>query len=311
MWTTYDDSQRVDVLDRLRNAGVTTVRIDVAWAMLQPDDGASYDAWGTSFLDHVINLVNSYGITPLITLWLTPGWANDWRGLHVLPNDPADYARVAQWLAARNTNRVAGWEVWNEPNSPSFLVGADPVAYTNLLRAAYPAFHAGYPATTVVFGGLEYNDDGWLTRAYDAGAGGYFDVVGIHPYMGMANASPNIPDDGTMWTLKHVNAVRNLMIGRGDGGKSVWFTEFGWSTHSNPPGTANHNLGVTEAQQAQYFTDTITMLRSSMLWVGKAYWYAERDLPGQGITQSANYGLLRLDHTAKPIMDSIYSVTHT
>ena len=310
MWSSYTDAQRNDVLTKMQNAGVTTVRIDVAWAMLQPNNGTTYDAWGTGFVDNVIAMSNSHGITPLITLWLTPGWANGNQGTHVLPTNPADYARVAQWVAARYTNKVAGWEVWNEQNSPDFLVGADPIAYTALLRAAYPAFHAGYAPTTVVFGGLQYNDDTWLTRAYTAGAQGYFDVMAVHPYMGMANLSPNTADDGTMWTLKHATVVRNLMVAKGDGAKSLWFTEFGWSTHSNPPGTPNYALGVTEAQQAQFFTDTITLVRATMPWVGKVYWYTERDSAAEGGTQNANYGMLRGDHSAKPIMTNLYTATH-
>jgi len=62
--------------------------------------------------------------------------------------------------------------VWNEQNSPDFLVGANAVAYTKLLKAAYPAFHAGYAPTTVVFGGVQYNDDKWIAQAYAAGAKG-------------------------------------------------------------------------------------------------------------------------------------------
>jgi len=310
MWSNYTETQRIYVLDALKYYGATTVRIDVSWAMLQPVNGTSYDAWGTSFVDRIIALCNARGITPLITLWLTPGWANANAGEHVLPTNPADYARVATWVAARYTNTVAGWEVWNEENSPDFLVGANPVAYTNLLKAAYPAFHAGYAATTVVFGGVQYNDNVWIGLAYAAGAHGYFDVMATHPYMGVANLSPDTADDGTMWTLKHAVAVRNLMVANGDGGKSLWFTEFGWSTHTNPAGTPNYALGVSEAVQAQYFTATVALIRATMPYVGKVYWYTERDSAAEGTVQNSNYGLLRADFSAKPIMIQMYYATH-
>ena len=310
MWTGYTDAQRIDVLDKLRARGVTTVRIDVSWAMLQPSRATAYDAWGTSFVDRVIAMCNERAITPLITLWLTPRWANANAGEHVLPTNVADYARVATWAAARWTNKVAGWEVWNEQNSPDFLVGASPVAYTNLLKAAYPAFHAGYAATTVVFGGVQYNDDKWIAKAYAAGAKGYFDVMATHPYMGVANQSPNTADDGTLWTLKHAVAVRNLMVANGDGAKSLWFTEFGWSTHANPPNTPNYALGVSEAVQAQFFTDTIALIRATMPYVGKVYWYTERDSAAEGTVQNSNYGLLRDDQTPKPVMTAVNAATH-
>ncbi len=310
MWSSYTDAQRVDVLTKMQNAGMTTVRIDVSWAMLQPSSGTSYDNWGVSFLDNVVAMSNAHGIKPLITLWLTPSWANNNAGERVLPTNPATYAVCAQWVAARYTNKVVGWEVWNEENSQDFLVGADPVGYTNLLKAAYPAFHAGYAATTVVFGGLQYNDDGWLSRAYAAGARGSFDVMAVHPYMGVANASPNTADDGTMWTLKHATVVHNVMVTNGDGAKMIWFTEFGWSTHTNPPGTPNYALGVTEAGQALFLTSTINIIRHTMPWVEKVYWYTERDSAAEGNTQNANYGVLRQDQSPKPIMTNIYNATH-
>jgi polysaccharide biosynthesis protein PslG len=308
-WTRYTDAQRIDILDTLHAAGVTTVRIDVSWAMLQPVNGTSYDAWGTAFVDRVIALCNARGISPLITLWLTPGWANNDAGLYVLPTNMADYARVAQWAAARYTDKVAGWEVWNEQNSPAFLVGADPVAYTNLLKAAYPALHAGYADTTVVFGGLEYNDDAWISRAYAAGAQGSFDVMATHPYMGMANLPPDTPDDSTKWTLMHAAAVHDLMVANGDGDKSLWFTEFGWSTHANRAGTPNWELGVPEAVQAQYFTDTIALIRTAMPWVGKVYWYTGYGSAADDIEQKMNYDVLRRDQSPKPIMTAISAAT--
>ena len=197
-----------------------------------------------------------------------------------------------------------------------FLIGADPVAYTNLLKVAYPAFHAGYARTTVVFGGLQYNDDTWLTRAYAAGAHGYFDVMAVHPYMGIANLPPNIPDDGTKWTLTHAAAVRRLMVAKGDGAKSLWFTEFGWSTHANPIGTPNYQLGVTETVQAADFTATVALVRTTMPWVGKVYWYSDPDDRGRNHTQvdtylehRENYSVFRLDLSAKPIVAAISAAT--
>ncbi len=307
-WARYTDEERVDILNRLQATGVTTVRMDVSWAMLQPVDRDSYDEWGTAVLDRLIAMCNERGITPLITLWLTPGWANDNAGQRAMPTDVADYARVAQWAAARYTDKVAGWEVWNEQNSQAFFAGADPVAYTNLLRAAYPAFHAGYPDTTVVFGGVEYNDDAWIEQAYAVGAQGYFDAMSTHPYMGVANLPPDTPDDGTKWTLMHATAVHDLMAAHGDGSKSLWFTEFGWSTHDNPAHTPNWELGVSEAVQATYFTDTVELIRARMPWVGKVYWYTGYEAASDEVGQIANYDLLRLDLSSKPIVGAISAV---
>jgi hypothetical protein len=46
MWANYTETQRIYVLDALKYYGATTVRIDVSWAMLQPTNATTYDAWG-------------------------------------------------------------------------------------------------------------------------------------------------------------------------------------------------------------------------------------------------------------------------
>ena len=306
MWSSYTDEQRIAVLDLLRAAGIRTVRLDVSWAMLQPTGPTAYDPWGVGFVDRVIQLCEERGITPLITLWLTPGWANGNLGERALPTDPADYARAAHWAADRYAGRVLGWEVWNEPNSADFLVGASPDGYTQLLRAAYPALRAGDPAAPVVFGGVQYNDDDWLARAYAAGAKDSFDVMATHPYPAIADQSPDVPDDGTIWVLNHAAAVHRLMAEHGDADKPIWFTEVGWSTHHhNPPGTPNYALGVSEATQARYLTRTVDLITTTMPYVTAVYWYAERDTP------SHTYGLLRQDLSPKPSLSAASSALHT
>jgi hypothetical protein len=304
MWDLYTDAQRVTVLNKLQAAGVRSVRLDISWAMLQPTSPSSYDAWGVSFVDRVINMAYQRGIKPLVLLRLTPGWANRGQAENVLPDNPADYARVARWAAARWNGKVIGWEVLNEQNSPDFMAGADPAAYVRLLRAAYPAFKAGSPATPVVFGGMQYNDTDWIRRAYDAGAKGYFDVMATHPYMGPSNLPPTTPDNGTIWTLNHVTSVRNLMVARGDGAKNIWFTELGWSTHANADDYAPWALGVSEATQAAYLTQTVNLVRVRYPYVTRMYWYNERDLPWGG-EQVEHYGLMHADLSAKPALGAL------
>ena len=89
----------------------------------------------------------------------------------------------------------------------------------------------------------------------------------------------------------------------------MWFTEFGWSTHTNAAGTANWALGVTEAQQAQFLTDTVKIVQASMPWVGKVFWYTERDSAAESGLHNQNYGLIRKDTTAKPSLEAAHRST--
>jgi len=303
-WSNYTEAQRARVLDVFAAAGVATVRVDVGWASLQSTGPGSYDAWQVALVDSVMNQLHARGMTALVTLWSTPDWANGGRGTHTLPTNPADYARVAQWAAARWAGTARSWEVWNEPNSPDYLDGADPAAYARLLRAAYPAFHAGDPTTTVVLGGVSYNDDEWLAAAYAAGVRGAFDVMATHPYMGVADASPALADDGSMYTLRHLSAVHDLMVRNGDGAKPVWLTELGWSSHANTGGEANWNRGVTEAQQGAFLTQTAQLVASTYPYVQKMFWYSDRD-DDSGQKQQDNYGLLHRDLTPKRALGAL------
>lgn len=303
-WSDYTPAQRAKVLDQFAKAGVTTVRIDVGWASLQPAGPDSYDAWQVALVDDVMAQLRARGMTALVTLWTTPGWANGGQGTTTLPNNPADYARAAAFSAARWGTTVRSWEVWNEPNSADFMTGADPAAYVRLLRAAYPAFKAGDGTATVVFGGVSYNDDAWISAAYAAGAAGSFDIMATHPYMGIADASPQLADDGSQYTLRHLSVVRDLMVRNGDGAKPMWLTEFGWSTHANSGREANWDRGVSKNDQARYLTDTATLLRTSYPYVKKAFWYSDRD-DTSGRVQQDNYGLLHRDLSAKPALKAL------
>jgi beta-xylosidase len=298
LWSDYTDQERVVVLDKLAAAGVTWVRIDLGWQSLQEVGREAYSQWYIDRADRTIDMARDRGISVLATLWATPDWANGGAGRHVPPTDLADYARVARWAAEHFNGRVGAWEVWNEPNHPSFWSGTA-ADYTELLKAAYPAFKAGAPSTPVVLGAPCYNDTDWLQEMYAAGGQGSFDIMATHPYQGVSNTPPEAPDDGTVWRLSHVAAVHALMDRYGDGDKKIWFTEFGWSSHENTGTEKSWAIGVSEQQQADFLVRTIEHLAANFPYVTNIFWYAERNRVS-GKVHLDNYGLLRRDLSEKP-----------
>lgn len=300
LWAEWNDAQRVQALDALVASGATTVRVDVAWSMIEPRRGAYDYGWGVPLIDKVFNMASQRGLRVLATLWLTPGWANGYRGDKVLPTDVADYGRVAKFAANRWRN-VEAWQVWNEPNLDAFLNPPDPIGYTRLLRAAYPAIKAGNPNARVVFGGTMYVDTPWIKRAYVAGAKPYFDVMAVHPYQGDSSKPPEAPSDGNIWWLNNTRTLVDLMRGYGDSHKSIWYTEFGWSAHANTSSTPVWARGVTEAQQADYLIRTMRYVQSTYPQVTRAYWYTSRD-KATGDAHQDNFGLMRRDFAKKPVL---------
>lgn len=297
-WADYTDAERAALLDKLQAAGVQWVRIDLGWASLQEQGSASYSQWYVDLADRAVDQARARGLKVLATLWATPSWANGGGATNVPPQNVSDYSRVATWAGAHFRGRINAWEVWNEPNLSDFFAGSA-AEYTELLRAGYAGLKAGDPNALVVLGGPSTNDTAWLKSVYDAGAKGAFDVMATHPYMGMADAPPETPDDGTKYTLAHVAAVYELMKANGDGSKPIWFTEFGWSSHANWSDVENWNRGVTAEQQADYLVRAIEYVSANFPYVTNMFWYNERNL-ASGNAQLDNYGLLNRDLSPKP-----------
>ncbi len=296
-WSNYTDAQRGAVLDRLAGAGVTWTRIDIGWDAIQPQRGARLSSWHIDLADRCVDMARARGLRVLGMLHMTPGWANGEQGTNVPPTDVGDYAWIAGWAARHFRGRIAAWEVWNEPNLADFWAG-DVVDYVALLRAAYPAFKQGDPQARVVFGGVAYNDDAYIRKAYAAGAKGSFDVLATHPYQGRGDLRPEAPDDGTIWRLSHLPAVRKVMVANGDGGKPIWFSEFGWSAHGNWSGIPSWQRGVSLQLQARYLVRALEYIKRYP-YVTQTFWYAERNRTDSNV-QANNYGLLYRDLTPKP-----------
>lgn len=307
-WSSYTDTSRAMVLDKLKASGASTVRIDVSWNMLEPTASGVYSTWGLGQVDNVINMAASRGLRPLITLWLAPQWANGSTDERVAPTSATGLAglkSISARLAARYKGVVDGWEVWNEPNDSNFMRGASPVVYATMLRAAYAGFKTGDPASTVVFSGTSCVDDVWIGKALAAGGKGNYDVMGVHPYMAVADEAPDLPDNGTKYRMNHLPALLNVMAKYGEGTKKVWFTEFGWSVHPTLPGSANEARGVTAAQQADYLRRTINLVRAKYPQVTKVFWYQDRT-DGTDPTTSG-YGLIFPNGTATPALNQLQS----
>jgi hypothetical protein len=297
------DAARSAIATKLAGAGVRSVRIDVGWRSLEPRRHR-LDAWYMRLADRCVNLVRSKGMDVLATLLWTPDWANGGRGEATPPSRAADFRWIARRMARHFRGRVLAWEIWNEPNDQHFWRGSAR-RYARLLRAAYPAIKAGDSNARVVFGGLVHNDDRFLARAYAAGARGAFDVMATHPYQGVADAAPETADSGDdWWLLTHVPAVHELMARHGDGGKPIWFTEFGWSVHPNRPGLEPWQRGVTPEEQAAYLTRAVALMRVRYPYVERAFWYKDAARSGEDEVY-AGYGLLDAHLRPRPAYSAL------
>jgi hypothetical protein len=186
----------------------------------------------------------------------TPEWARSAdTPLSHPPADMADFGNFMTALATRYKGQVAAYEIWNEPNLDYEWgnLQPDPATYTEMLKAAYAAVKAVDPEVIIISGGLATTGAGSKTAAgdlnflqgmYDAGAKGYFNALGSHPY-----AYGRAPDERDSWGLSfaRVEEQHQVMQSNGDGDTPIWITEAGWVLQNSWDLDEHEVIGVTEA----------------------------------------------------------------
>jgi hypothetical protein len=259
--------------------------------------------------------------------------APHWARLHPSrefspPRDPAEYASFAALLVGRYgpngtfwaehpdvpARPIRDWQIWNEPvggdgdATPSvFWADGEPfqTRYVALLKASYGAIKAADPSAKVVLGALVGLSWKTLQLIYDAGAGGAFDAVALHPYTGKpANVA------------RIVRYVRAVMDRNGDGAKPILVTELGWPAFD---AESVRKLGFKRAAATQAWWLEATFRRlirertqtrlELVLW----YTWIGRDrsrhdaFDHSGLLHLAGNGRLR----AKPALRAFYSLAHS
>ncbi len=120
MWTSYTDAQRIDVLNKLQACGMTTVRIDVSWAMLQPPTPRP-TTLGNLLCGQGDRVVQRTRHHPADHVVADARLGERNAGEHVLPTNAADYARVAQvgrGALDQQGRRMGGVERAEQPRLP-------------------------------------------------------------------------------------------------------------------------------------------------------------------------------------------------
>ena len=290
-------------MEALEGTGVQWLRLDISWRKTERSQGV-YDAAELAMTDRGVALAERLGAKIIMAVSETPAWASGSTAINTPPRDNADFAKFVGDMVARYKGRVAGWEIWNEPNHPRFWSPAPNAGeYARLLKAAAPAVRANDPAAKVLFAGLAHNDYPYLEQAYAAvpDLGDHFDVMATHPYT-KSGQSPSIVDrrlDGRMTTTSFLafDEVRHVMLDHGDD-KPIWLTEMGWSTNSQvltPLG------GVSEAVQAAHLTLAFTLLEAvPYVEVAVVYNFRNNYWAGDADNWEDQLGLLRTDFSRKP-----------
>ena len=305
MITTESSTDLRNDLDAVQRLGITRLRIDLSWAVLQPGP----DQFDWSSTDRVLDQAHERGLHVLAVIGYEPDWARrrDASGDLRSP-DPKQFAAFAQASAERYRTQVGAWEIWNEPNTRRFWgTDPDPAAYAAVVAAAAPEIRAADPGAPIVVGSLAPADDGahelspatFVRGLYDSADLADFDAISVHPYTYPARATGNQRFN----TFFRLRALHRIMTRRGDGAALIWLTEYG-----APTGTSR--ASVTEAEQSVQITTGIREARQRS-YIGPIYIYSLRDAGADRTEPEQNFGVLRSDGFPKSVVRALAATAAT
>ncbi len=302
-WLAYGPGTVADRVATLDRMGVTLVRFTLTWRDIAPRRPANArlhadPAYRWEIADEVLRALDERGMTPVVTLWGTPRWANGGRSANWAPVSKWSLAAFA-YAAQKRYPFVSHWLIWNEPNQRRWLRPTSARVYTQrLLNPAYGALKAakrgakvggGVTAPRAAYRGISPVQFIRGMRAAKA----KFDAYAHHPYPLRRGETPWRGGCGhcetiTMATLERL--IRNVKGAFGRG-KRIWLTEYGYQT--NPP---DRVLGVSRALQARYVGEAARRAFNAPN-VDMLIHYLYRDERSVGRWQS---GLMTAGGSAKP-----------
>jgi plastocyanin len=310
------------VVGWVNDLGTKWVLHQLSWYHIEPERGE----YKWELLDPAVDALRQAGANIILNPVHAPEWAwsSDKLGY---PKDPADFAHFMTLVAQRYKGKVAGYQIWNEPN---FARETGPYAstshYAAMLKAGYLAVKSVDPRAIVISGALTptgvndvfkaVDDVTFLKHLYAYNSGelkGYFDVLGAHPG---SNANPpetlwpDNPGPGPGWTthasfyFRRIEQLRQVMVENGDGQKQIWLTEFGWMSMTNPPTGFEFAAQTSEQAQGDYIGRALRMGRDRYPWMGPMLVFglncALPNVAEDPTDERIGWSLLRRDGSARP-----------
>ena len=282
----YDSEEKVaHAIKLLKELGVSIIRVDFSWTQIEKVHGQ--DALGR--LDYIVQECDKNNIEVLGVLGYSPAWAGG--GWNQPVRDLKLFADFSVRMAVHYP-QIKYWEIWNEPDSLTYWYPQDNmVTYTSLLKLVYPAIKAANPDAVVLLGGL--TDDGLykFKNMLKNGAGEYFDILNLHPFVDPSNPQC-INVMGTI-TNNFYKAMRQYGFD-----KKIWITEIGCPGVDNSDKTWWSGHAQSEADQAKFLKQVYDYLLNDPK-VEKIFWAFFQDTPDHFNNAVDHFGLIRRDFSKK------------
>jgi polysaccharide biosynthesis protein PslG len=247
----------------------------VAWANINTARGV----YNWTQLDIVVNAAVGHGADIVYTFGYTPLWAA--ASSAAPPTNMQDWKDFVAAITARYAGRIKYWELWNEPNVPSFWSGTT-AQMVAMAQAAYPIIKAA-GGTVLSPSPQDWNGDAWLNGYLAAGGGAYADILAFHSYFW-----DRAPED----VIAFANKMKAVANNHGLGAKPFWDTEHSWGEWwwlFGGPSSADHD------KQSAYLARKLVLSFSHGV-IERSFWYLFDSYQGQ-----AQWGAL-FDATSKTLL---------
>lgn len=286
----------------LAELGVKWARLQTGWSRTEKEKGYFDFSW----LDQVVDALIAMGIQPFFNvgygnrLWNPDSPTQDAVGWHPMhyEDTKAAWLRYIAALVDHFAERVTYYEIWNEPDIPTFWKpqAPDPALYTALVKLTAPVIRQRQPSAKIL-GGVMANGHkpqglDFLEGCLESGMADYIDGISFHPY-------EQVPEMGNG---KGFAALRALL----DQVKPElewWQSEGGWPTQTGGWGQGMARKTTTESIQAIWLLRLIMRDLGAGLDVTSYFHltdFREYVLDGSR-GQPQFFGLLRgVEHTPKP-----------
>lgn len=309
-------------LQMVRDAGFHWIRQQFPWEDIEIHGKGDFEdrrtqpyksAWEK--YDRIVNLAQEYGLEIIARLDNPPAWSRaqgDEIGTFAPPDDLNDFGDFVYAVVNRYQGRIRYYQIWNEPNIyPEWgEQPVDPVAYTQLLKVGYTRAKEADPEAVIISAGLapttemgprNLSDLVFLQEMYDAGAGGYFDIISVQGY-GLWTGPDDRRVDPSRTNFSRPLLIREIMVRNGDANKPIWAAEVGWNALPQEfPGTPVYGR-VSEELQAQYAVRAYERAREEWPWMGViCYWFFKRADDREKDQPFYYFRLVEPDFTPHPI----------
>jgi hypothetical protein len=327
--------KRERTVEMAEQAGLGWAKLQFAWAEIEPQRKGEFiepigggSSWAK--FDEIVDLCRSHGLRVIARLDRAPAWARapDSRA-ETPPSNLQDFGDFVYAFVQHFSGRVQYIQIWNEPNIyPEWGEQAvDPVAYTQMLEIAYKRAKEADPNVVVLSAPLALTlgephpepgkwrsmpDLDYLEAMYEAGAGGYFDVLSANAFG--FDQPPEAEPDPQVLNFRRVELQREIMERYGDGNKAVWFNEYGWN--AAPASFSDEALTwkrVSEEQQAEYTLQGIQLARREWPWAGVFnVWYFRQTGQQYSPDDAAYYfRMVDVDFTPRRLYDAVQDATRS